>query len=95
MSHYSSIYVFLPLKGKATGAAMVVAPGGGLTHLDFNILIYPYHRPGAMNANAEPLFPVPNNAPPVFMVCADDDRSHVEPTVKFYLELEAERGYSK
>ena len=23
------------------------------------------------------------------MVCADDDRSHVEPTVKFYLELEA------
>jgi 6-phosphogluconolactonase len=192
VSHYPSVYVFLPPKGKATGAAMVVAPGGGHTHLviekegweiadwlnergiaafvlkyrlakapgstytlpkevyadaarsmrlvrsrakewgvdparlgfigfsaggevagmietafdagkaeaadpverassrpDFNILIYPYYRPGAMNANAEPLFPVPNNAPPVFMVCADDDRSHVEPTVKFYLELEA------
>jgi endo-1,4-beta-xylanase len=56
---------------------------------DFNVLIYPFYRPGAQNANAEPLFPVPNNAPPVFMVCADDDRSHVEPTVKFYLELEA------
>jgi endo-1,4-beta-xylanase len=193
VSHYPSIYVFLPPKGKATGAAMVVAPGGGHTHLvmekegwevadwlnergiaafvlkyrlskpvggstytlpkevyadaarsmrlvrsrakefgidparlgfigfsaggevagmietrfdagkpdaadpiervssrpDYNILIYPYYRPGAMNANAEPIFPIPANAPPVFMVCADDDRSHVEPTVKFYLELEA------
>ena len=25
------------------------------------------------------------------MVCTDDDRSHVEPTVKFYLELEAKK----
>jgi 6-phosphogluconolactonase len=192
VTHNPSVYVFLPPKGKATGAAMVVAPGGGHTHLviekegweiadwlnergiaafvlkyrlakapgstytlpkevyadaarsmrlvrsrakqwdvdparvgfigfsaggevagmietkfdagrpdaadpiervssrpDFNILIYPFYRPGAQNANAEPLFPVPNNAPPVFMACADDDRSHVEPTVKFYLELEA------
>jgi acetyl esterase/lipase len=32
---------------------------------------------------------VPDNAPPVFMVCATDDPSHVVPTVKFYLELEA------
>ena len=28
-THYPSIYVFLPPKGKATGAAMIVAPGGG------------------------------------------------------------------
>ena len=29
VTHYPSIYVFLPPKEKATGAAMVVAPGGG------------------------------------------------------------------
>jgi endo-1,4-beta-xylanase len=56
---------------------------------DFTVLIYPWYRPGANRADAPPLFPVPKDAPPVFMVCADDDRSHVEPTVKFYLELEA------
>ena len=192
VTHYPSIYVFLPPKEKATGAAMVVAPGGGHTQLviekegwevadwlndrgiaafvlkyrlakapgskytlpeqvyadaaramrlvrsrtkewnldaakigfigfsaggevagmietkfdagktdsedpvervssrpDFNVLVYPWYRPGAMRADAPPLFPIPKDAPPVFMVCADDDRSHVEPTVKFYLELEA------
>ncbi len=205
VSHYPSIYVFLPPKDKATGAAMVVAPGGGHSHLvmekegwevadwlnshgiaafvlkyrlaripgskytlpvevyadsaravrlvrsrakefgidagrlgfigfsaggevagmigtkfdagnpaatdpiervssrpDFNILIYPYYRPGSFTRPSTPLpadapiviqgntaFPVPKDAPPVFMVCTDDDRSHVEPTVKFYLELEA------
>lgn len=201
VTHYPSIYVFLPPKEKATGTAMVVAPGGGHTHLvmekegweiadwlnsqgiaafvlkyrlakakdskytlpkevyadaarsmrlvrsraqewnlnpakigfigfsaggevagmietkfdagdpkaadptervssrpDFNVLIYPFYRPGSVTrpvpgqpitiaANAD--FPVTKNDPPVFMVCADDDRSHVEPTVKFYLELEA------
>lgn len=58
---------------------------------DFNILIYPWYRPGANRPNEPPLFPVPADAPPVFMVCTDDDRSHVEPTVKFYLELEAQK----
>jgi endo-1,4-beta-xylanase len=194
VTHYPSIYVFLPPADKATGAAVVVAPGGGHTQLviekegwefadwlnangiaafvlkyrlakapgstytlpehvyadaaramrlvrsralewkidparigfagfsaggevagmigtrfdagkpdaddpveryssrpDFNVLIYPWYRPGAMRADADALFPVPNDAPPVFMVCADDDRSHVEPTVKFYLELEAKK----
>ena len=192
VTHYPSIYVFLPPKEKATGAAMVVAPGGGHTQLviekegwefadwlnsngiaafvlkyrlakapgskytlpdqvyadaaramrlvrshanewgvnperigfsgfsaggevagmietkfdpgkpdsedpiervssrpDFSVLIYPFYRPGANKPDAPPLFPIPNDAPPVFMVCTDDDRSHVEPTVKFYLELEA------
>lgn len=182
--HYPSIYVFLPPREKATGAAMIVAPGGGNTQLvidkegwemadwlnsmgvaafvlkyrlakapgvaytlpgevyadaaravrlvrsraeewridpkrigfsgfsaggqvagmietkfdggnpaaadpierqssrpDFTVLIYPGGRPEG--------FPVPKDAPPAFLVCADDDRSHVEVTVKFYLDLEA------
>jgi len=77
---------------------------------DFNILIYPFYRPGSApprrgsdpNAAAAgppaliPIavntqFPVPGDAPPVFMVCAHDDPSHVIPTVKFYLELQANR----
>src|SRR6185503_18462708 len=58
---------------------------------DFNVLIYPWYRPGANTPDTPVLFPVPKDAPPVFMVCGDDDRSHVEPTVKFYLELEAAR----
>src|SRR5271154_5226154 len=33
VTHYPSIYVFLPAKEKATGAAMIVAPGGGHTQL--------------------------------------------------------------
>lgn len=192
VTHYPSIYVFLPPKEKATGAAMIVAPGGGHTQLvidkegwevadwlnergiaafvlkyrlakapnskytlpnqvyadaarsirmvrsraeewrvdpkrigfigfsaggevagmvetefdagtpdapdpvervssrpDFVALIYPWYRPGANHPEDKPIFPVPKDAPPVFLVCADDDRSHVEPTVKFYLELEA------
>ena len=208
ITHYPSIYVFLPSKEKATGAAMVVAPGGGHRQLvmekegwemadwlndrgiaafvlkyrlsrvegskyslakevhldaaramrlvrsrasewavdpnrvgfigfsaggevagmigtkfdrgntgasdpiervssrpDFNILIYPYYRPGsapprptagdsrppaaltAIAANEQ--YPIPSDAPPVFMICTTDDPSHVVPTVKFYLELQA------
>src|SRR5580692_158395 len=33
VSHVPSIFVFLPPLGKATGAAMIVAPGGGHTQL--------------------------------------------------------------
>jgi len=192
VTHYPSVYVFLPPKEKATGAAMVIAPGGGHTQLvidkegwefadwlnaqgiaafvlkyrlakapgstytlpgevyadaaravrlvrsraaewnldpkrigfsgfsaggevtgmmetkfdagkpdsqdpvervgsrpDFTVSVYPAYRPGASRPDAPPLFPVPKDAPPAFLVCADDDRSHVEATVKFYLELEA------
>ena len=53
---------------------------------DFSVLIYPGAKPVA-----EPPFTVPSDAPPVFMVCADDDRSHVEATVNFYMELEAKK----
>lgn len=216
ITHYPSIYVFLPPKEKATGAAMVVAPGGGHRQLvmekegwevadwlnergiaafvlkyrlsrvegskytlnkepyldaaravrlvrssagewgvdpkrigfigfsaggevagmigvkfdggnpsaadpvervssrpDFNILIYPYYRPGsapsrpgqagtgAAGTPRPPLallpilnneqFPIPNDAPPVFMICTTDDPSHVVPTVQFYLELQAQK----
>ncbi len=54
-------------------------------------MVYPWYRPGAMHPEAPPLFPVPDDAPPAFLVCTTEDRSHVEPTVKFYLELEAKR----
>ena len=192
VTHYPSIYAFLPPKEKATGVAMIVAPGGGHTQIviekegweiadwlnslgiaafvlkyrlarapeskytipvqvyadaarsvrlvrsrakewgldptrigfigfsaggeiagmietkfdpgkldaedpvervssrpDFTVLVYPAYRPGANPRDQSPLFPVPNDAPPAFLVCADDDRSHVEATVKLYLELEA------
>jgi endo-1,4-beta-xylanase len=75
---------------------------------DFNILIYPFYRPGSTSprpsAGASPSgppalapivvnaqFPIPDDAPPVFMICATDDPSHVVPTVKFYLELQAHK----
>ncbi len=221
VTHYPSIYVFLPAKEKSTGAAMIVAPGGGHTQLvmekegweladwlndrgiaavvlkyrlartqgstytlpkevyddaarsvrlvrsrakewsvdparigfigfsaggevagmigtkfdggnaesadpiervssrpDFNILIYPFYRPGSapprpnrappggtaastppsgppsvspamMPIASNEQFPIPGDTPPVFMICATDDPSHVVPTVKFYLELQA------
>jgi endo-1,4-beta-xylanase len=67
---------------------------------DFNVLIYPYYRPGSapprdaqgqalipIGENA--LFPIPANAPPHFMVSTFDDASHTIPTVKYYLELQA------
>ena len=47
---------------------------------DFAIVVYPGFRPGAIT--------VPKNAPPTFLVCADDDRSHVVTTVNLYLDLE-------
>lgn len=181
--HYPSIYVFLPPKEKATGMAMVIAPGGGHSQLvidkegwdiadylnqrgiaafvlkyrlarakdshytvpehawadaaramrtvrsrakewgvnparigfmgfsaggevaalietrfdagndsspdavervssrpDFAVVVYPGFRPGAVT--------VPKDAPPTFLVCADDDRSHVVTTVNLYLDLE-------
>lgn len=47
---------------------------------DFAVVVYPGWNEGAMT--------VPKNAPPTFLVCADDDRSHVVTTVQFYLDLE-------
>jgi endo-1,4-beta-xylanase len=184
--HYPSIYVFLPPKEKANGAAMVIAPGGGHSQLvigkegweiadwcnahgiaafvlkyrlarakeshytvegdalndtsramrlvrsraaefgvdparigfigfsaggylaalietrfdagkedaadpidrvssrpDFTMAIYPGYAPGSI--------PVPKNAPPAFLACADDDPSHVVTTVNLYLDLQKQR----
>jgi endo-1,4-beta-xylanase len=169
--HHPSIYVFLPPKDKANGAAVVVAPGGGHSQLvidkegwemadwlnkhgvaafvlkyrlakaanshytvaqdawadasqamrlvrqraaewkidpkrvgfmgfsaggelaalmethfepetrpDFAVVVYPGFKPGAVT--------VPKDAPPTFLVCADDDPSHVVTTVNLYLDLQ-------
>ena len=43
---------------------------------DFAVVVYPGFRPGTII--------VPNDAPPTFLVCADDDRSHVVTTVNPY-----------
>lgn len=47
---------------------------------DFAIVVYPGFRPGTIT--------VPKDAPPTFLVCADDDRSHVVTTVNLYLDLQ-------
>ncbi|MDQ2899955.1 MAG: hypothetical protein M3Y07_09165 [Acidobacteriota bacterium] len=49
----------------------------------------PGSPPAVLPITVNEQFPIPDNAPPVFTVCATDDSSHVVPTVKFYLELEA------
>lgn len=47
---------------------------------DFSVVVYPGFKPGTIT--------VPTNAPPTFLVCADDDRAHVVTTVNLYLDLE-------
>ena len=47
---------------------------------DFAVVVYPGFKPGTIT--------VPPNAPPTFLVCADDDRAHVVTTVNLYLDLE-------
>lgn len=47
---------------------------------DFAVVVYPGFKPNSIT--------VPKNAPPTFLVCADDDRSHVTATVELYLGLE-------
>ncbi len=47
---------------------------------DFTMIIYPGFRPGSIT--------VPKGAPPAFLVCANDDPSHVVTTVNLYLDLQ-------
>lgn len=47
---------------------------------DFTAIIYPGFRPGAIT--------VPKDAPPAFLVCANDDPSHVVTTTQLYLDLQ-------
>jgi endo-1,4-beta-xylanase len=69
---------------------------------DFVVHVYPASRPGTVRSapGAGPypiaiaensLFPIPKDAPPAFLVCTDDDPSHVTATVKLYLELQANK----
>jgi endo-1,4-beta-xylanase len=48
---------------------------------DFSLIIYPGFRPDAITS-------VPKDAPPAFLVCATDDRSHVVTTANLFLTLE-------
>ena len=50
------------------------------TRPDFAVLVYPGFKPGAIK--------VTKDAPPTFLVCADDDPSHVVTTVNLYLDLQ-------
>jgi acetyl esterase/lipase len=47
---------------------------------DFAVDVYPGFKPGTIT--------VPKDAPPTFLVCADNDPSHVVTTVNLYLELQ-------
>lgn len=47
---------------------------------DFAAAIYPGFKPGTIA--------VPKDAPPTFLMCTDEDRSHVVTTVNLYLDLE-------
>src|SRR5205823_10222093 len=47
---------------------------------DFAVVVYPGFRPGTIT--------VPKDAPPTFLVCADNDRSHVVTTANLYLDLQ-------
>lgn len=50
---------------------------------DFTVVVYPGYADGSIT--------VPKDAPPAFLVCADDDRSHVVTTTKLYLQLEEQK----
>jgi endo-1,4-beta-xylanase len=47
---------------------------------DFAAAIYPGFKPGAIT--------VPKDSPPTFLMCTDEDRSHVVTTVNLYLDLQ-------
>jgi acetyl esterase/lipase len=47
---------------------------------DFTAIIYPGFRAGAIT--------VPKDAPPAFLVCANDDASHVVTTAQLYMDLQ-------
>ena len=69
---------------RALLAIMILAGVGGSAvgaePRNVAIVVYPGFKPGAVV--------VPPNAPPTFLVCADDDPSHVVTTVNLYLDLQ-------
>jgi acetyl esterase/lipase len=54
---------------------------------DFAVVVYPGFAPGSIT--------VPKDPPPTFLVCADDDRSHVTATVELYSAIEKQGGSSE
>ncbi len=54
---------------------------------DFAVAVYPGYAPGSIT--------VPKDAPPTFLVCADDDPSHVVTTVNLYLDLQKQKVSSE
>ena len=50
---------------------------------DFAVVVYPGFKPGSVG--------VPPDTPKTFLVCADNDRSHVTATVELYLGLEKQK----
>jgi endo-1,4-beta-xylanase len=50
---------------------------------DFAVAVYPGYRDGSIT--------VPPDAPPTFLVCTDDDPSHVVTTVNLYLALQKQK----
>lgn len=49
---------------------------------DFAVVVYPGFKPSSVT--------VPKDAPPTFLVCADDDRSHIPATLELYQGLHAQ-----
>lgn len=49
---------------------------------DFAVVVYPGFKPNSVT--------VPKDAPPTFLVCADDDRSHIPATLELYEGLHAQ-----
>lgn len=72
-------------------AMMIATKFDEETRPAFNILVYPWYRPGAREPESPQPFPMPANGPATFLVCTTEDHSHVVPTVKYYLELEAKK----
>jgi endo-1,4-beta-xylanase len=50
---------------------------------DFDVVVYPGYPAGSIT--------VPKDAPPAFLVCADNDPSHVVTTVNLYLDLQKQK----
>lgn len=50
---------------------------------DFAVVVYPGFPAGEVT--------VPADAPPTFLICADDDRSHVVTTANLYLDLQKQK----
>lgn len=72
-------------------AMMIATKFDAETRPDFNILIYPWYRPGAREPEQPQPFPMPENGPTTFLLCTTEDHSHVVPTLKYYMELQAKK----